>query len=289
MDEQQIVEKIEAVSDAATEKVVEAVPEVLHEVEVVKNNPYILAGVALVAATTGIAVGYKVAEKRLTLKFNEHFDEQMEKTRQHYERRIEDLEGAEHIEKPEPVEEWVHPEKPDAEEQRLLNKYSGAEISKDSNGNLVVRTDTVAEDAEGNEVETKTETRNIFVDGRPIEEFDYEEEMKKRSKDAPYVISEDEFMENSEDFTQLQMTYYGGDDILADEQERTIDAVDELIGNENLARFGHGSKDKNLVYVRNEAKQTEYEIAYSPGKYSVEVLGLDEDESPRIRKFRNED
>lgn len=285
MNEQEIIEKVESVSDAATEAIV---PEIIETVEVVKNNPYILIGTALVAVTSGIAIGYKVAEKRMTTQFEELLQEELKKTKQHYENRIDSLEGAVHYEESEVPEEWVHPEVPDAEEQRLLNKYAGVKV-KDDTGTVTVEETTVEVDEEGDEVVKVTEKRNIFVDGRPIEEFDYSEEMKNRSSESPYVISEEEFLANDEGFSQYQMTYYEGDDVLTDEHERTIDAVDELLGIENLSRFGHGSKDKNLVYIRNEQKLAEYEVARSRGKYSVEVLGFEEEDDRKPRKFRDDD
>jgi hypothetical protein len=37
--------------------------------------------------------------------------------------------------------------------------------------------------------------------------------------------------------------------------------------------FGHGSGDPNVVYIRNEKLQAEYEVLRDPGSYEIEVLG----------------
>jgi hypothetical protein len=45
----------------------------------------------------------------------------------------------------------------------------------------------------------------------------------------------------------------------------------EIVG-QNL-RFGHGSKDPNVVYIRNPRLEMEMEILRDPSSYEKEVLG----------------
>jgi hypothetical protein len=64
------------------------------------------------------------------------------------------------------------------------------------------------------------------------------------------------------------------------------------VGEENLAKFGHGSKDPNLVYVRNEGMDLDFEISYAEGKYSEQVMGfMAHGQSPgrAFRKFKLND
>lgn len=279
MDEQQIIEKVEQVSEAATEAAVEAVPEIIETVEVVRNNPYILAGVALVAASTGALVGYKIAEKRLQTKFDNLMDEEIAKTKEHYARmnKVEDYETPEST-----VEKLVD----DEQLERLTKVYSG----ETEEGELEVTTvEAEVNDDEDSVEVVKTTRRNIFVNGKDIEEYDLEAEMAKRTDDKPYVITQEEFFENEEERSQVNLTYYRGDDVLADEEDRTIDNADGLIGNENLQKFGYGSKDRNVVYVRNPKINVEYEIVHSHGEYSVEVLGMNSPSPRKPRKFRGDD
>lgn len=279
MDEQQIIEKVEQVSEAATEAAVEAVPDIVETVEVVRNNPYILAGVALVAASTGALVGYKIAEKRLQTKFDNLMDEEIAKTKEHYARmnKVEDYETPEST-----VEKLVD----DEQLERLTKVYSG----ETEEGELEVTTvEAEVNDDEDSVEVVKTTRRNIFVNGKDIEEYDLEAEMEKRTDDKPYIITQEEFFENEDELPQINLTYYRGDDVLADEEDRTIDNADGLIGNENLQKFGYGSKDRNVVYVRNPKIGSEYEIVHSHGKYSVEVLGFNESSARKPRKFRGDD
>lgn len=129
---------------------------------------------------------------------------------------------------------------------------------------------------------------NVFDAG--IEGWDYELELAKRDEnpDDPFIISEEEYMQNEPEHEQISFTYYDGDQVLADERDGVVDNEDITIGKPENLRFGHGSKDKNIVYIRNEGSGTDFEIAYSDKKYAEEVLGFIEhdDDDGRPRKFR---
>jgi hypothetical protein len=122
--------------------------------------------------------------------------------------------------------------------------------------------------------------RNIFqeqTEHKPPQEvdFEYADEVRRRSEEAPYIISKDEYFQNEEEFQQSTLTYYVGDGILCDERDDVINEVDETVGDDNLLRFGHRSDDDNVVYVRNHVLEIEYEICKSEGKYAREVAGLE--------------
>lgn len=125
------------------------------------------------------------------------------------------------------------------------------------------------------------------------DEWNYEEELKTRNSEEPYVIHKDEFFADEMGFTQSTLSYYSGDDILADEDDRPVYNYDQIIG---PLRFGHGSGDPNVFHVRNEKRRAEYEILFNAGSYSVEVLGLEIENNERTRdvkhsspKFRRDD
>jgi hypothetical protein len=127
------------------------------------------------------------------------------------------------------------------------------------------------------------------VDPTVIDGWDQEAEEDSRRQEDPYIISHDEYMENAYEHNQNTLTYYVGDDILADEREVPIDDVDAVIGAENLKRFGHGSRDSSIVYVRNERIELDFEVTRNPGKYSEEVAHFQHSDSPRIRRGRKGD
>lgn len=141
-------------------------------------------------------------------------------------------------------------------------------------------------------VEIEKITKNVF-EGGEYTEWDYGIEIAHRTPEAPYIISVDEFFGEEKGYRQSNATYYRGDDILADEQDTPIYGHDRLLGE---LRFGHGSNDKNVVYVRNEQTQQEWEVILHTGKFEEEVMGLSQDReieaelrhSERNMRFRGE-
>jgi hypothetical protein len=92
-----------------------------------------------------------------------------------------------------------------------------------------------------------------------------------------YIITPDEFLIGERDYTQISLTYYEGDKVLAGGNDEAFDTgeVEKAVGWGNLTRFGEKSDDPNSIYIRNETLETDFEIVRSPGLYAVEVLGLD--------------
>lgn len=97
---------------------------------------------------------------------------------------------------------------------------------------------------------------------------------ENRANGRPYVISAEEFAENDGNYAEATLTYYEGDTVLADEQERDVPDINETVGTENLSCFGILSNDPNVVYVRNDKLNLLFEIVWSGGKYRELVLGL---------------
>lgn len=130
-------------------------------------------------------------------------------------------------------------------------------------------------------VDTVT-TTNVFAGA--LEGWDYDVELAQRKSDAPYVIHKDEFFADEMGYDQQTLTYYDGDDILADEQQTPVYGHERLVGE---LKFGHGSGDPNVVYVRNEQRQAEYEILFDPGAFSREVLGIGIEEEAEEAELRH--
>lgn len=156
-------------------------------------------------------------------------------------------------------------------------------------------------DDDGNDVEEQTPEEKLEVqesikhnifDGRaPVEDdgFDLEAEKETRDEAYPYIISHDEFYLAELDFGQNTLTYFQGDKVLVDEADTPIANVRKTIGEDNI-KFGYGSKDENIVYIRNHQLEVDFEVVRSFGKYAEEVLGfIEHAEKPKLRKFRNFD
>jgi hypothetical protein len=75
---------------------------------------------------------------------------------------------------------------------------------------------------------------------------------------------------------QTSYLYYAGDDVLVDTDNTVLHNRENLIGTRALNKFGHGSDDRNYVFVRNPEIELEIEIIRLPGRYDVEVQGLDD-------------
>lgn len=279
------------------------------------------AGVAL--GVVAYRIQKKRIEEKLSKEFDERFNKEMEEMRQFYIRRAK---AGEFVTPRTAAEALLAKEAVDALEEYRAEKSDDATPEKEEKpaaGNLVapkdepagkneaVRYDKVILDTDAaeeireqvvtvaadvveatNEVgEPKAEVRNVFVNGAALvdDEWDMDAEEAKRNPAYPYVISHDEYMENAFEHPQHSLTYYAGDDVLVDERDEMINDVERLVGTANLGQFGHGSRDANIVYVRNEnpGVEADFEIALSQGKFSEEVMGLrhsDESSSPRFRR-----
>lgn len=101
-------------------------------------------------------------------------------------------------------------------------------------------------------------------------EWDWEEELEKRTETAPYILREDEYWANELNFSQVSLTYFSLDDVLADIDDAPVYGYESLTG---PLLFGHGSKNPDMVYVRNHERKVEYEISRLEALYAVEVLG----------------
>jgi hypothetical protein len=121
--------------------------------------------------------------------------------------------------------------------------------------------------------------------------WQWDEEQRNRTEDEPYIIHHDEFQQNEKEYEQFTFTYFDGDDILCNEADEVVSDTNFIVGDHNLARFGHGSKDNNVVYIRNDHLQSEIEVIRRKGSYAKEVLGFIEhsEDSGRPRRFRSYD
>jgi hypothetical protein len=100
--------------------------------------------------------------------------------------------------------------------------------------------------------------------------WDHQKEVATRTTDAPYVISVIEYGANETEYSQSTLVYYKGDDILCDPRDTPIYNKDKIVGE---LKFGHGSNDSSVVYIRNDILKAEYEVLLEPGHYTVQVLG----------------
>lgn len=120
-----------------------------------------------------------------------------------------------------------------------------------------------------------------------LEDVDDDDLEIRAGEETPYIITQDEFLRADPGFEQQVLTYYVGDDTLADQSDNVIDLPDDVVGPDTLNRFGQGSSDARTVYVRNNKMNLDFEVVKSDGKYSHEVLGLQHSDDARFERMRN--
>lgn len=248
---------------------------------------------ALGSLVTGSALGYAIAWKRLSGKYEQIVKQEIEEVKNHYKilRKAEfDLAKAaakyqgsvKEADKYEGLVEELHYVQPHPDPEPIVDDGSPAE-------RLLKEIFT----AQG-EVKHEDESQSIFgehAEDAP-DDFDYEKELAERKLNPliPYVITHDEYYHGERDFEQVSLTYYDGDGVLSDDRDQVVDDVDKVVGLRNILKFGYGSNDRNVVYIRNENLAIDIEVLRSDGKYSREVLGfIEHSHKPRPRKFRDSD
>ena len=228
----------------------------------------------------GAITGYFVAKRVLETKYSKIADAEIDEMREHYQAKARALE-AEAAKRPveEIVKERGYSESNDeappmAVQPPAQSPLTAEEIEEAEDGGDPPHWDP--------EREEKSETRNLFQEVEVTHVWDWHEERKKRSPDIPYVIHYDERFE-TEEYSDVTLTFYDGDGVICNERDEIVDPndIDRLLGEKNLNRFGHGSNDASIVYIRNDELQIIYEVIKTPNSYAEEVHGFSHDDAYR--------
>lgn len=260
-------------------------------VQVVKGTKLVVGGMVVGALVVGAASTYFILNRKLKAKYEKISRAEIEEARLYFAQRNKTGEYADPAELAKKYEDEAQREEDLRTVESITRSYQSDDISAahETIGEVTAVRDT----PDGVEVDVTLEPEviNVFKQAETPGDFDYEEELKNRSEDAPYIITYDEWSTNESGYEQSTLTYFTGDDVLADSADKPIDETDDLVGDDNLLRFGHGSKDNNVVYIRNEIREIEFEVVRSPNKYAAEVLGFLEHSArdKRARKFRDYD
>jgi len=112
--------------------------------------------------------------------------------------------------------------------------------------------------------------------------------ISQRVADAPYVISYDEFMEDEPDYRKISLTYFEEDETLIDDGETIIPDIESLVTVKAMGMFGTGTTDTDMVYIRNEKHQADFEVARDQRGFAEVILQIRPDKAP-IMKMRVDD
>ena len=256
----------------AAEQVVEQVAETLDDAAEVTRHidarlvKYFLGGIG-VGATIGFFVGYRYNREKIKAEAFQESEEEIERIRKHYQDKMTALdnnqakeelttlvvaEGYTRIEEPQPISDLRDLSSP--EEHPLAERPLPPPVPITPKERIF----------------RSTEAEKDKNDG-----WNFARELQLRSGDRPHIIHQDEFTHNETEFGQVTYTYYAEDDVLVDEHEDIVMDRDSIVGAGSLNRFGHGTDDFNILYVRNPVLELEVEICRSTDSYEVEVLGLE--------------
>jgi hypothetical protein len=261
-------------TDVATEVADKVVEETDHIAEASRRISgrdirLVLAGVG-VGAIVGSMIGGFVQDKRLRTKYEELAESEIDQMREHFRAQI-----------------IAREEKPALEELQGVVENAGYS-TPNKKPDLAVPFE-----------ELPPETRNVFEDqaqvAEPIEEgWDYPTELANRiehqGRKRPYVIHEDE--QHELDYNETEFSYYEGDDVVCDSENRIVSNPEAVIGEDFREKFGHGAEDPNVCFVRNDELAADIEVTRWEAMYSVEVQGLEEEvefESHRKTQFDDDD
>ena len=220
-------------------------------------------GCVLVGTVSGAVLGYAFANLRLKEYYKDIAGDEIKKAREFYailyKKEAEDINTvAAKLLKEEAAPSDV------VAAAKALNQYQGKNPS---------RTDPRVELLGGTNPPMDIVIQNVFRQEDPGDE-PTAEELRRRTEEAPYIISKKEHFESTMEYEQVTLTYYVPNNILTEQDDTEIDDIDEVVGQENLNHFGHLSGDKNVLYVRNDYTQTDYEILRHEGDYAEVVAGL---------------
>jgi hypothetical protein len=204
----------------------------------------------------GFAVGFRIAERRLKMKYEKIAEEEISRMREHY------VKKAVAAQRKPTIDQIVVEER----HETRFQPFTEAEQQAIDEANAKYPAD---EEEESTVVEETTQV-NVF---EANEEWNYKYEIAHRSKHVPYIIHLDEFKENAPEHDQTTYTYYELDDVLSDSRDTTVDDIDGVIGLGNLGRWGHGSEDPEVVYIRNEKLSLDVEVVRDRGSFSDTIHG----------------
>lgn len=253
------------------EKALDVIEDQLDAIEqtitVVKGNPKLMVAVGILSAAAGATAAYFFLKKKLGAKFDAEMREEVKKTREYYDRQNK-------TQSPEEIVANYEPEPADVKVVAAITQsYRSSDIQA-AHKKLVEETPPAP-------AEIPAEVANIFTGSD--DQFDYEEEIKKRTDEAPFIISNDEFNAGELDYPQQELTYFEEDGTLVDAQNMPINNTDSLVGDDNLERFGYGSRDKNIVYVRNPVLEIDIMVLRAEGSFA-EAIGFQHSDDRRIQR-----
>lgn len=228
----------------------------------VKAAVFLTAGALIGASTT-----YLVVKERLKTKYETYAEEEIESVRLMYKKKVgEYVEAQEEEDAEREAREAFHEQMQNYNTQSddddiVEEEYVHVKKKKRSHH---TNTTSMVEDPE-EAPESHLEATLIGDLNGVVMDLDLSQE--ERSEDFPYVIAAEEYFSGDSGNDLISISYFEDGNTLVDERQEILD-IEDTIGTANLLRFGHGSDDPNIVYIRNERDGSDFEVAKCEGTYA---------------------
>lgn len=217
-------------------------------------------------AVSGIGVGFMLAKAMLQKQYDERLDEEIARTREFFaegEVKVEEAIAAMTEYQGAGAEcEIPEPEKVVVQEERSPETRPPAPMVPENTGPVAY-----------NRMSEPERRMEDIVQNAPASPMD-------PNARAPYLITFAEFDAGPEEveYDQMTVSFFAADGMVLDEEDTPLspDRVEQVIGTDNLNRFGTQTDDPNMdpnvIYVRCERFNMDFEVTRSPGS-SAEILG----------------
>lgn len=222
------------------------------------NQSLKMAGVATLGAGVGLVIGYKIAEKRLGDRFERRLEEETADMKEFY------TSVKQKYDSPEEAAAALIPKTESTVEDPRVK-------TQKIQYNKIVKEQKYVGDGDGDD------GLEEFKEGCEIEEVVHKNVFEStRVEGEPYIINQDDFMANETGYEQATLTLYTKGGVLTDQRDDVIDNADDVVGKLSVSNFGEGSSDPNVVHVRNEKLEMEFEVVKSERSFEEDVLGKDD-------------
>lgn len=270
------------------------------------NDVAFVASVSLLACTAGAVSSYVLTKRHMVAMYEGLIEEEVKKAHDFYSHRAQIESAEEHIPVTdtvveEVVEEITTSEAPDDLQEdrvnynKIVSQYGSQNLpraqklsprdgetqedfeerisreARDAVSDILKRTEPdLTDEYEPTQEEDALLHKNIFEDHGASDEDDLDR--SARTTDRPFIISKEEFEDAELEYSQNTLTYYQGDQVLTDDKDQPL--LDVTIVLESNLRFGNASGDMNVVYIRNDKLEVDFEVVQDLGYYTEEVLGV---------------
>jgi hypothetical protein len=232
----------------------------------------IAGGASLASLAAGGAAGYFFARKQATAEFEQKLESEMEAMRKHYALR--------EMDKKPSLEEL-------AEQMALVDEPSDEEILLEQTAKTA---QTNYQGYAGKASTDAIEQNNIFSSSaKPGKLLPPRDENSGRFRStkamagieepadgAPYLITDEDFLENKTDYFQVYLLYFVGEDTLVKAHETGETLDNAVVGQDNLEKFPKVMEgEERRIFVRNDQVEEDYEILMMHEPL-VDYIGLQE-------------